>query len=1388
MSFATRQGVAYTTPFYVTTTSPGGSSPTIVPVIIPFDGIPIICFTCYVKFPPNIQISTPKFCIQLFGRKIGSCPADKGGGGGGGGGDGDGDGDGDDDDDNDDDDDGDDDDEGDDDDGDDDDDDEEEKTSSAEPTSTSSSCTTVVTATYQSVFCSVTVTQASGVQQGQQSSAACVTSAYTTVTGCSATPVRTTVTATATEVVDWQELICDPRRCGAFCELPSQPEPEMPPSGGVQKRGRVREGKWGDPEDYQNNIEKFMFQEVFRIAYHAKEPSYEIGYHPKIIIHGLWSKLEDKEGNDALTTADVITFKDKVEAIAIDNLYGCTGLVVVSQRGAWMGHIWEITTYSEDKFQEMFVKRIRHGIEKGKPDHKLFPWGLQDLIERPDYNDQGVLFGDFKNKKPDDSKPGKTPKELGLRVFLVAPRLRPVRTYPNGKMIPDNIFLNNRDVNRGDLRFPEYNEKIKNEVREIFGQDIPIDVVEYTPTVYSNSRAIAYNNRRNLARSREERHEIEERNADEASGVIKDMMLGTSRGKVLLQYQPAASCEDKASWRLFVEHNPVSGSDRWDPEGDQIFQRDVASSSHDPSAQTQGLSARDAFSSTSRVVACPPRTSSSCDVTATATHRSVFCSVTVTQSSGAVQPQQTAEECVTRATAVTGCSVTHAITTVRATSTAVVDDLEPICEPGTCDGGCVANEGEKKPRPTRKVVPTNVPTKAPAMKALDTRGIPSKGDWRDPEDYPEDERHNFVGHELAAIAEWGEYEPDDEFDDGYEPKLVNIGYSKHVGKANTGMITSKTTLFKDEVGALALEGLYGCTAVIVVSQRGAWGAHIFENRMKLENFERDVAEKLRFGSTEAPGTRVKENFFYGLEDLIGRPNLGDVGVLAGDVQKPPGGEVPIRTDPNLKLASEIGARAFIIAPRPRVKRAVGPGDRLLPESEFIDDMDLNQGLIAQPIGIALLGNMIERAMHINVQVVTYAPKPISNAIYQWSRRMRREREREGREETLEERKRFQKMVYNYQERTLQGTPRGKFLLQYHPAKTCNDKASWRLWIENQPVGDRTDSWVPGPDQIFTQGRRDSQNPEKRQACERPQNVTSGVSSRTVSSAASKGTASLPWGVTSGIGLNSSVATMPGTGLLSGSLTATSGTNSNSSRTNTMTLSSGTFHSISGSSQSATSSGKSVGTASASHTASSVSSSIKNTWPPTTITIVIPPDPTTSSSKTSSSSKPQTTSAPPPPPPPPTTSKPPPPPPPTSKPAPPPPPPKPTTGVIIAWAVVYNPRSFTGESGSWRMLSREGEDVAFDFCKADTIASYTPSKGVDSRPWPGSFEKVTAHGHKNCAYEGNEGGPGKFSCDKFKVDCIQDPGYDPKENIINEMCGAKQSSTRWFARVICWFPN
>ncbi|CCF44037.1 hypothetical protein CH063_13564 [Colletotrichum higginsianum] len=395
-------------------------------VIIPFVGPPQICFGCIVKFPPNIKIDIPEFCIQLLGLKIGNCPPKKNK---------DGEDDDKDDDKNDDEDDN----------NDKDDDDDKSKsktrtkTHSSTATTTSSSCTATVTATQKSIFCSVA--------RGNTAEAECSTSAYTTVKQCSVIATATTVTSTYTSMPS--AILCGPDSCGGrACAIKKIERSEDSAAQGLVRRGDPSLGKWPDPSDHENH-ESFIVSQIDAIA---EDTAKKERYTPKLVEHG---------PNDG-PSANWTTFKDNVEAIGLEGLFGCTSIVLVSRKGAWISHIWQTTMDPEeedldeddstmDPFEHLIEVELPNRIPPDMEFYKFYEYGLNDMKDHPEDGDAGVMFGNSKDGATD------TPTSLNMKAFIVTPRKW---TYPEvyfdarGRRIPHQV-LAHVDFRKGTVRYPD---------------------------------------------------------------------------------------------------------------------------------------------------------------------------------------------------------------------------------------------------------------------------------------------------------------------------------------------------------------------------------------------------------------------------------------------------------------------------------------------------------------------------------------------------------------------------------------------------------------------------------------------------------------------------------------------------------------------------------------------------------------------------------------------------------------------------------------------------------------------------------------------------------------------------------------------------------------------
>jgi len=466
---------------YITTTSEGSNEPTIVPVIIPpGGGPPIICFGCFGSFPPNIvvNITGPEgFCVQFLGLKIGNCPTDQSptegptqaptteG--------------------------------------------PSPTTDSESPTSSTSPCSATITATFKSVFC--TVTGDAGAVARRQEGQGCSTLEYSTVTGdCSLTPSATTTTTTVRPT----HVGCSPDNigCGGACrravEIAKRAAPPRSSEPGA--------GKMAGPENYGDNIQNFMRGEIGRAAQRQT------------------GKLVQLVGNQA--TSEMIQFKDQVDALGIAGLYGCTAIVAVSEQGAWVSHFWEVPAFTHDVNipldpvlqGDQFQRDVIDAMKKGRAGDATHAFGLSDLRGNEADLTNGDTFDDLNNP----------------RIFIMVPRKRVPYFDQNGQAQPDAVVTGEQAGEALGLAYDVFVRKIETEIQTIFGQGINMERIEYSPLVPTLAQV-----------------------TDPAINVLpalQDVGFDTHRGKLLLQYEPAAPAAnpgecttDKSKWRVWFEGQPL---------------------------------------------------------------------------------------------------------------------------------------------------------------------------------------------------------------------------------------------------------------------------------------------------------------------------------------------------------------------------------------------------------------------------------------------------------------------------------------------------------------------------------------------------------------------------------------------------------------------------------------------------------------------------------------------------------------------------------------------------------------------------------------------------------------------------------------------------------------
>lgn len=255
---------------------------------------------------------------------------------------------------------------------------------STEPSSSSSeSCTNTVTATYQSVFCTVTTssttvttnTPISDIPGGTilPRDQGCSTLAYSTVLKCSATGTTATSSVTASATVYVQKSPCSPKNCGLACAAKPPDENKPPPediqvpgkneSLPIRARGDVSaaptrardppDGQLATPEYcYWGDAGRFMRGEVAR--------AFSMGNYVYI-------------SDSQTTTSQAIRFGNRVTELAVESLYGCMAVIVASERGCLIFHIFEEPTFTgydwtnfryipadEARFQENVVQALRY--------------------------------------------------------------------------------------------------------------------------------------------------------------------------------------------------------------------------------------------------------------------------------------------------------------------------------------------------------------------------------------------------------------------------------------------------------------------------------------------------------------------------------------------------------------------------------------------------------------------------------------------------------------------------------------------------------------------------------------------------------------------------------------------------------------------------------------------------------------------------------------------------------------------------------------------------------------------------------------------------------------------------------------------------------------------
>ncbi|KAF2680038.1 hypothetical protein K458DRAFT_407615 [Lentithecium fluviatile CBS 122367] len=331
---------------------------------------------------------------------------------------------------------------------------------------------------------------------------------------------------------------CSPKTCGQACD-PGEKTSTLAKRA-VPRTTEPEACRWAGPENYANSGD-FMASEgnLGRSAAPGTENSFIVPL-----------------PEDGRTSSKMVSFLDKPVTLAIPHLVGCTSIIVVSKKGTWANHIWELPTFRPDPNEDEETGEQRGWFMPGfvgedRPTTETFPQAEQlaffksNAIDRLHSRYDPVTDAHESGLDPLREAGNLFDDESEFRVFMYAPFVTIFdENDPNYmKEKPEGLkpaWDRDGEPNpRGDEGTTAYNDQIKAEIRTIFGkQDLDIEVILYAPDVED----------------------------------FEDAGFDSHRGRALVQYQPGDGNEDgsKAQWRIFFEAE-VEAHDgaEWDPLGSQ---------------------------------------------------------------------------------------------------------------------------------------------------------------------------------------------------------------------------------------------------------------------------------------------------------------------------------------------------------------------------------------------------------------------------------------------------------------------------------------------------------------------------------------------------------------------------------------------------------------------------------------------------------------------------------------------------------------------------------------------------------------------------------------------------------------------------------------------------
>lgn len=345
----------------------------------------------------------------------------------------------------------------------------------------------------------------------------------TSFTDCPFSFTTTTSTSVTTTVTASANVYCDVNNCAnSGCPAAAAGkqgifEKRDPPT----RQTEPPQGVWADASNYGGDTDAFFRGEV-ALAY-TQGNGLSISYN----------------NANRPSTSTFAPFENDTNTVALAGLYGCTSVVVVSQLGVWVSHLYEVPSFFLGI--ELAPENVLSWWRVDASDNLVlndFGFPILDSIVVPaiyDPNSFTETVIDWLPAGYDADAEGST--NPGVNNFRngvsVREALVPYENVLNDVYDPVVFIMTplprstDQGIPAGSLLYQDQITQIQTTVTQLFsGYNLALRMVPYQPI------------------------EIGQLGAGVPQG---DPGYTSSRGKLLVQYQPAAGCSGDAKYRLWFE-------------------------------------------------------------------------------------------------------------------------------------------------------------------------------------------------------------------------------------------------------------------------------------------------------------------------------------------------------------------------------------------------------------------------------------------------------------------------------------------------------------------------------------------------------------------------------------------------------------------------------------------------------------------------------------------------------------------------------------------------------------------------------------------------------------------------------------------------------------------